>query len=75
MFLITEHIENVEYIKEDSNDGNSNYFIEGIFMQSEKKNRNGRIYPKKTIAKKTLYLIFVNPRARLTRSLGNIGMA
>jgi hypothetical protein len=49
MFLITEHIENVEYIKEDSNDGNSNYFIEGIFMQSEKKNRNGRIYPKKTL--------------------------
>jgi hypothetical protein len=49
MFLITEHLEDVHYIKEDTKDGNSNYFIEGIFMQSEKKNRNGRVYPKKIL--------------------------
>jgi len=50
MFLITEHLEDVQYIKEDTKDGEkSNYFIEGIFMQSEKKNRNGRVYPKKTL--------------------------
>ena len=50
MFLITEHLEDVQYIKEDTKDGEkSNYFIEGNFMQSEKKNRNGRVYPKKTL--------------------------
>ena len=49
MFLITEHLVDVHYIKEDTKEGSSNYFIEGIFMQSEKKNRNGRVYPKKTL--------------------------
>ena len=49
MFLITEHLDDVHYIKEDTKEGSSNYFIEGIFMQSEKKNRNGRVYPKKTL--------------------------
>jgi len=48
MFLITEHVEDVEFITEDNN-GVKNYFIEGIFMQSEKKNRNGRVYPRKVL--------------------------
>jgi hypothetical protein len=45
MKLITEHIENVEYITEEKN-GKKMSFIEGIYMQAEQKNRNGRIYPK-----------------------------
>ena len=48
MKLITEHFDNLEYITEDK-DGKKNVFIEGIFMQAEKKNRNGRVYPKKTL--------------------------
>ena len=48
MRLITEHFDNLEYITEDK-DGKKNIFIEGIFMQAEKKNRNGRVYPKKTL--------------------------
>ena len=48
MKLITEHFDNLEYITEDK-DGKKNIFIEGIFMQAEKKNRNGRIYPKETL--------------------------
>ena len=48
MKLITEHFDNLEYITEDK-DGKKNIFIEGIFMQAEKKNRNGRVYPKKTL--------------------------
>ena len=36
-------------IVEQNEKGEKDYFIEGIFMQSEIKNRNGRIYPKEVI--------------------------
>ena len=46
MKLITEFVEtDLNYITEEKN-GKKNYVIEGIFMQAESKNRNGRIYPK-----------------------------
>ena len=53
MFLITEtNLDNVKLIKENAEDGlPSNYFIEGVFMQSEIKNRNGRVYPKEIMQK------------------------
>ena len=38
-------------IVEQNEKGEKDYFIEGIFMQSEIKNRNGRIYPKEVIQK------------------------
>jgi hypothetical protein len=53
MKLITELTEDIKYIKENVGNGDKNYFIEGIFMQSDVKNRNGRIYPKNTLAKET----------------------
>ena len=46
MKLITETTENIKLIKEDVEGGPSNYYISGVFMQAEEKNRNGRIYPK-----------------------------
>ena len=47
MKLISEHIEhNLELIVEEDKKGKKTYMIEGIFAQAEKKNRNGRIYPK-----------------------------
>jgi len=46
MKLITEMTEDVRLIAEDNKEtGQKDYFIEGIFMQSEQKNRNGRVYP------------------------------
>jgi hypothetical protein len=46
MKLITEVLEDsLEYITEANEEGEKEYFIEGIFMQSNKPNRNGRIYP------------------------------
>ncbi len=45
MKLITETTENIRYITEDKEDGKKSHFIEGIFMQAETKNRNGRVYP------------------------------
>ena len=50
MKLITEYVENnLEVIAEQKKNGDKNYFIEGVFMQSNKKNRNGRVYEKATL--------------------------
>ena len=50
MKLITEYVEqNIETICEQKKDGTKDYFIEGVFMQSNKKNRNGRIYEKASL--------------------------
>jgi hypothetical protein len=51
MKLITELTEDVKYIKENVGNGEKIYFIEGVFMQSDTKNRNGRIYPQGTLLK------------------------
>jgi len=44
MKLITEQIENVQILTEEKN-GKKLLYIEGVFLQSELKNRNGRMYP------------------------------
>ena len=41
--LISEEIQDVEYITEQKENGKKNYKIKGIFMQADIKNRNGRI--------------------------------
>ena len=50
MKLITEEIEQVEVIVEERN-GKKNLYIEGVFLQGEIKNRNGRMYPMQTLAR------------------------
>ena len=44
MKLITETIEDVKLVTEEK-DGKKLLYIEGVFLQSELKNRNGRMYP------------------------------
>lgn len=51
MKLITETIEDVEYITEESVGGKKTLFIEGPFLVAEKRNKNGRIYPMDTMLK------------------------
>ena len=51
MKLISEEATNVEFLTEVTKSGGKNYFIEGIFMQANKKNRNGRIYPTEILQK------------------------
>ena len=48
MKLITEELENVEIIVEERG-GKKSMFIEGIFLQGDLKNRNGRMYPMDTL--------------------------
>jgi len=50
MKLISEEINNAEYLIEETN-GKKDYKIKGIFLQSELKNRNGRVYPKDVLMK------------------------
>ena len=45
MKLITETFEDVKPIIESREDGKKNYFIQGIMLQAESVNRNGRSYP------------------------------
>ena len=49
--LISEAIEDVEYITEEKENGGKNYKIRGIFMQADVKNRNGRVYPMEVLEK------------------------
>ena len=50
MRLIAEEITQVDFLCEEK-EGKKNYFIEGVFLQSEIKNRNNRMYPQKTLAR------------------------
>ena len=49
--LISEEIQDVEYITEQKEGGKKDYKIKGIFMQADIKNRNGRIYPMEVLEK------------------------
>lgn len=52
MKLIKEEIQDVKVlITEDKNTKKKSYVIEGVFMQAEKQNRNGRVYPFDTLRK------------------------
>ena len=50
MKLISELVEDVEFISE-GDGATKNYFIEGVFLQSNIKNKNGRLYPKEIMKK------------------------
>lgn len=50
MKLITEvYDQDIQFVTEAKEDGGKNFFIEGVFMQGNLKNRNGRMYPMETL--------------------------
>lgn len=49
MLLITETTDQSLHVLKENVNGKQNLFIEGIFMQSESQNKNGRVYPKHTL--------------------------
>ena len=71
MRLIAEEITTVDFICEDSKDGKKNYFIEGVFLQAELKNRNNRMYPLKTLSKEVAK--YDENYIQKGRALGEIG--
>ena len=50
MKLISEEIKDAQYLVEETN-GKKNYKIKGVFLQSDIKNRNGRIYENDILSK------------------------
>ena len=68
MKLITEHTNDVEYIVEGKN---KQQYIKGIFMQSDIKNQNGRIYPFSVLQKQVKE--FNNNFVKQDRALGELG--
>lgn len=71
MYLITETIDRPLRVLTEDRDGKKNLCIEGVFMQAESQNKNGRIYPRG---------ILINEVARYTeayikqnRALGELG--
>ena len=71
MKLICELTETVEYELVEAEGKPKQYFIEGIFMQSERKNKNGRIYPLEVLEKEVDRYVkeYVEPK----RAFGELG--
>lgn len=70
MKLISEEVSNAEYLIEEKN-GKKEYKIKGVFLQSNIKNRNGRVYPKDILMKevKRYNKEFINKN----RAFGELG--
>ena len=70
MKLISEYNEATPLVEAKEN-GKKDYFIEGVFMQADIKNRNGRVYPKEIMAKEVKRYVkeFVNEQ----RAFGELG--
>ena len=70
MKLISEEIQDAEYLVEETN-GKKDYKIRGVFLQSDLKNRNGRVYPTDILSKevKRYNAEFINKK----RAFGELG--
>ena len=71
MKLIAEEITTVDFLTEATEDGKKNYFIEGIFLQAELQNRNGRKYPMSVLQREVAK--YDENYIRSGRALGELG--
>ena len=70
MRLIAEEIVQVEFLSEEKN-GKKSHFIEGVFLQSEIKNKNGRVYPQGILAREVAK--YDEHHIQKGRALGELG--
>jgi hypothetical protein len=71
MKLIKEHTEQVNLIVEEKLGKGKEYFIEGVFLQSNLKNRNGRVYPKDIMANEVKR--YTEEYIKKNRAFGELG--
>ena len=71
MKLITETIEDIEYITEAKEDGQKSHYIRGVFMQAEVKNRNGRVYPLSVM--ESAVQKYIGEQIKNNRAYGELG--
>ncbi len=70
MKLITESIEDIQILTEEK-DGKKTLYIEGVFLQSELKNRNGRMYPFSVLEREVQR--YSEEYVKTKRALGELG--
>lgn len=70
MKLITENIEDINVLVEETA-GKKHLYIEGVFLQSEVKNRNGRIYPFNILNREVQR--YTEQYVKTGRALGELG--
>ena len=70
MKLIREEIESVEFLVENKN-GKKSMYIEGVFLQGNIKNRNGRMYPMETLRREVGR--YNENHIQVGRALGELG--
>ena len=70
MKLIREEIEDVKILTEQRN-GKKSLYIEGIFLQGNIKNRNGRMYPMETLQKEVGR--YIKEQVKEGRAVGELG--
>ena len=70
MKLIREEIEDVKILTESRN-GKKSLYIEGIFLQGNIKNRNGRMYPMETLQKEVGR--YIKEQVKEGRAVGELG--
>lgn len=71
MKLIKELVEEVQFVSEAANNGQKNYFIEGVFLQSNIANRNKRMYSKDIMEKEVQR--YVREYVDTKRAFGELG--
>ena len=71
MKLIREEIESVKFLVETTKSGKKSLYIEGVFLQGNIKNRNGRMYPMETLRKEVAR--YNESNVRSGRALGELG--
>lgn len=71
MKLITELNETVQTLCEKTEDGSKRWFIEGVFLQSNIKNRNGRVYPLEIMEREVNR--YMNDYVAKNRAVGELG--
>lgn len=71
MLLITETNDDLKFIAEASGDGKKSYKIRGIFMETETKNRNGRVYRRDSLFPEVQR--YIQKYVDFGRALGELG--
>ena len=71
MKLITETTQSEIQVLTEEKNGQKNYFIKGVFMESDTKNRNGRVYPNEIMEKEIGR--YNNEYVKQNRAMGELG--
>lgn len=71
MKLITELNEDIRFVTEATESGKKDMFIEGVFMQAERENRNGRMYPLPILSREATR--YINEYVTKGRAFGELG--